>query len=196
MRAGAAVAVVLALVVTGCGGDDETETVTVQEETTETTGESSAGTGPEVTTDTGPTPEDGLSGEPIAGSNATYKGARLRILKLERSGPGTVTLEFAMVNEGEDFFNEHDFKDLDFADGSTDDVGGTYLLDEENGKRYLVLRDSQEECVCSQSVQAIDPGESASYFAKFPAPPEDVTEISVVVPNWPAVDAVPIADEE
>jgi hypothetical protein len=68
----------------------------------------------------------------------------------------------------------------------------THLIDASNRKKYLVVRDSDSGCVCSvYNNTSLKAGEKLNVWAKFPAPPESVQQISVVVPGFEPID-VPI----
>ena len=60
-------------------------------------------------------------------------------------------------------------------------------------KKYFVARDSENKCVCSQKVHDISKGSRANLWAKFPAPPDDVPRISIVIPHFSAMDDVPLS---
>lgn len=75
------------------------------------------------------------------------------------------------------------------------DFAGATLVDVVNAQRHLVLREGGTgECLCSRNVPfSSDPGEVLRFSATFPAPPEDVTTMTVEVPNFPAVPEVPVS---
>ena len=64
------------------------------------------------------------------------------------------------------------------------------LLDAAGKKKYMVIVDSARKCVCSDGFPiSLDSGKSLNLWARFPAPPADVTEVSVVLPSFMPVDA-------
>jgi hypothetical protein len=71
-------------------------------------------------------------------------------------------------------------------------VGGSYLIDPIKKKKYLVYRDTNGTCVCSESLGQFPVGEPVSLFASFPAPPLPTESMTVVVPNFPPFDDVPV----
>jgi hypothetical protein len=69
------------------------------------------------------------------------------------------------------------------------------LLDPANGKRYLVARDSQDECLCSSfsGGVSVEPGGTAILGAYFAAPPDGVTALNVVMPGAGTFTNVPVS---
>jgi len=67
------------------------------------------------------------------------------------------------------------------------------LVDEANKKKYFVVRDSDGKCVCSRGLKDIGAGETINVWARFPAPPDDVQKISIVIPHFSPLDDVPIS---
>jgi hypothetical protein len=105
-----------------------------------------------------------------------------------------LTLKFRLVNEGD---KKLDFG-YDFGDsalGATDSgtIGGIHLLDEKNKKKYFVIRDEKQVCVCSRGLKSVEAKGSANLWARFPAPPDGVEKISVIVPRFLPLDDVPIS---
>jgi hypothetical protein len=131
--------------------------------------------------------------EPIASTDAEQPGIRLDVTELKRTSGDTVMLKFTIVNEGDESLGfSHDFGDpQQGADYGT--VGGIHLVDAANKKKYLVVRDSDGKCLCSAGLDAIEVGKSRALWARFPAPPADVQEISIVVPHFIPLDDVPIS---
>lgn len=130
---------------------------------------------------------------PLADAEGDYPGTRVEVLELKRSGGNTLTLKFAIQSDGtakDVTFDSANFGESGMGDHGS--VGGVHLLDSANKKKYLVVRDSEKVCVCSRAVPSIKPNARAMLWAKFPAPPESVEKISVVVPHFIPMDDVPI----
>ena len=127
---------------------------------------------------------------PIASTDGEQPGTRVDVTELKRSGD-TVTLKFSLVNDSQsDFTLAESLRTM----GSGYNVSGVYLLDAPNRKKYQVIMDAAQNCVCSSNIPyKVAPGESVNLWAKFPAPPPDVTEVGVVVPHFIPMDAVPVA---
>jgi len=72
---------------------------------------------------------------------------------------------------------------------------GIYLVDMTGKKKYEVVRDSDKNCICSRNLFTIDAKSSTNIWAKFPAPPDSVQKIGIVVPNFMPLDDVPISSQ-
>jgi hypothetical protein len=70
-------------------------------------------------------------------------------------------------------------------------VEKVHLIDAGNKKKYLVVKDSSGKCVCSE-MKAVPKAGRLNAWAKFPAPPDNVQKITVVVPSFEPVESVPI----
>jgi predicted secreted protein len=124
----------------------------------------------------------------IAVADGERTGVRAEIMELKRTSGDVLTLRFTVVNEGSErldirhVLNERDASQI-------------HLIDAANQKKYLVVRDSQNNCVCSEPGAAsryLDPGQALNLWARFPAPPAEVSEVSLVLPRFIPVD-VPIS---
>ena len=67
------------------------------------------------------------------------------------------------------------------------------LVDPVGKKKYFVARDADGKCVCSVHIPDVAPHSRLSLWAKFPAPPDDVQKISIVIPHFQPLDDVPIS---
>jgi hypothetical protein len=66
-------------------------------------------------------------------------------------------------------------------------------VDSAGKKKYFVVRDTENHCLCSRDVKDLSPGARTNLWAKFPAPPDDVQKISVVIPHFGPIDDAPIS---
>jgi hypothetical protein len=116
---------------------------------------------------------------------------RIEIRDLKRGDGDTVTLRLRLVNEsGEPFDASCEMREY----GANDDCGtfsGAYLLDAANKKKYLVVRDTEGKCVCS-GVDNIEDGKKMNIWATYPAPPAEVTKMTVIVPLFEPIEGVPV----
>ena len=130
----------------------------------------------------------------IATAEGTIPGTRVDVTELKRSSGGTVTLRFALVNESDRAINVSDVGELlDMnVSFSVYPVGGVHLIDPVGRKKYFVARDAENKCVCS-GFEGLAKGGRANHWAKFPAPPDDVEKISIVIPVFSPLDDVPIS---
>jgi hypothetical protein len=73
-----------------------------------------------------------------------------------------------------------------------------FLLDMKNRKRYLVVENGEyyplarKHPTTSEGSIVVEPGQTLTTWAKFPAPPAEVTAVDVQLPQVPPFDAVPI----
>jgi hypothetical protein len=128
----------------------------------------------------------------LASADGEKPGSRVEVQELKRASGGTVMLRFTMINDGE--------KDLSLYSGfiqpGTNDhsnISGVHLLDPVGKKKYLVVRDSQGKCDCSQGLGNVAPKSRINLWARFPAPPDNVEKIGVVVPHFSPMDDVLLA---
>lgn len=134
-----------------------------------------------------------LAAQPIATTDGDAPGMTLQVQELRVSN-GTVMLKFTIMNDSEQKFDPDTLTDS--RDGSLHDahsIGGVYLIDAANKKKYLVVYDTGNHCICSRETNNIAPKSSANLWAKFPAPPDSVTNIGVVVPHFIPLDDVPLS---
>jgi hypothetical protein len=133
-----------------------------------------------------------LAQEPLF-AEGQKPGLRIEVRELARGDGGTATLKMTLVNEsGADFDGSCEMRE----EGGVDSCGvfsGAYLLDAANAKKYLVVRDSDGQCVCS-GIDSVPPGESLNLWATYPAPPAEVTTVTVIVPQFEPLEGVPVAE--
>lgn len=127
--------------------------------------------------------------DPIAVAEGEAFGLRAEITELKRTGGNTVTLRFVLVNEtGNDLNTRVDIF------GGTADLRQVHLIDDEGMKKYLPVMDSQNNCVCSSGLPpSLRDGQSLNLWARFPAPPPEVTTVSLMLPRFIPTE-VPVSD--
>lgn len=130
--------------------------------------------------------------EAVATTDGETPGTRIDVKDLKRASDGTVMMRFTVFNDGD---NALILNDLMKAEGTPDwhSVDGVYLLDSAGKKKYLVIRDAERHCVCSRNLPDIPAKSSANFWARFPAPPDSVEKISIVVPHFIPLDDVALA---
>ena len=103
-------------------------------------------------------------------------------------------LKFALINNSDkplDFGYTFVDKENQIKDFNT--IGGVTLVDSAGKKKYFVVRDSENACVCSSNLKDIPPKGRMNLWAKFPPPPDDVQKISVIIPHFSPMDDVAIS---
>jgi hypothetical protein len=130
----------------------------------------------------------------IASADGEKPGTRVDVAELKRGSGGTVTLKMAFVNDSDKALGfGYDFGDPDHHIGDYGTIGAVQLVDPVGKKKYFVARDSDGKCVCSTKIPDLAPHERLSLWAKFPAPPDDVQKISIVIPHFQPLDDVTIS---
>lgn len=129
----------------------------------------------------------------IASADGETPGAKVEIHELKRTSGDTLTLRFSMVNGGN---KEISFNYTFVEEGKSivdfNSVGGVHLIDPVGKKKYFVVRDTENQPSCSRGLKDLAPGGRVNLWSKFPAPPQDVQMISVMVPHFGPMDDVPI----
>jgi hypothetical protein len=127
--------------------------------------------------------------EPIATTDGETPGMRLEITELKFVSGGALMLKFTVIND-----SDKDSRILgNIATAEAWSADGVYLVDVPGKKKYLVVRDAENHCVCSRGLETLAPKGRVNVWAKFPAPPDAVQKIGVVVPHFIPADDVPIS---
>lgn len=63
--------------------------------------------------------------------------------------------------------------------------GGTTLVDKAGKKRYYVLRDTDGSPLTTTGIALVKAGESVTFFAQFPAPPDSTSQVDIQIPLMP-----------
>jgi hypothetical protein len=142
-----------------------------------------------------PVPTPAASTAPVISSaDGEAPGAKVEIHELKRSSGDTLTLRFSMVNgSNKDIAFNYNFVEQGKDVIDFNSVGGVHLIDPVGKKKYFVVRDTENQPSCSKGLKDMKPGERVNLWSKFPAPPEDVQKISVVVPHFGPMDDVPVS---
>lgn len=132
--------------------------------------------------------------KPLGAADGETPDVRVEVTELKRVSGGTLNLKFVMINDSDKkvgfgySFADRDHEGIDFSS-----IGGVHLIDAVGKKKYFVVRDSEKKCVCSQKLKDLQSKSRMNLWAKFPAPPEDVQKITVVIPHFQPIDDVPIS---
>jgi hypothetical protein len=129
----------------------------------------------------------------IASADGDTPGSKVEIHELKRTSGDTLTLRFSMVNSGDKAISfNYNFVEQGKDVVDFNSVGGVHLIDPVGKKKYFVVRDTEDQPSCSKGLRDLAPGGRSNLWSKFPAPPEGVQMISVVVPHFGPMDDVPI----
>ena len=112
-------------------------------------------------------------------------GTKIVVRGLKRDEGGTVTLRFQVVNDG------NTSQPMYQLIGNSLD-GHAHLIDAANKKKYLVVKDSSGKCECAPIRENVEKGSPINLWVKFPAPPESVQKVTVVIDGFEPVESVPL----
>jgi hypothetical protein len=135
--------------------------------------------------------------KPMA-TNATNWGEGLLVdlMSVERKG-SILTVKWAVRNTGS--------KPANPKFGLVGKDQTTYAVDEDSGTKYYVLTDKEKHALASEHTylgadtygveENIEPGASARFWMKLPAPPPAVKAISIFLSKVEPFESVAIADK-
>lgn len=129
-----------------------------------------------------------LAQEAIATADGEQPGVRIDITELKRTSGDTLTMKFTLVNDSGSAVSPYELF-------TTSDVKFVYLIDAVGKKKYLPIMDAEGDCVCAGNLGHEFPADqnAMNLWAQFPAPPAEVSEVSVVFPHFIPTDA-PISE--
>lgn len=104
-----------------------------------------------------------------------------------RDSGGFVTIRATLENKGKQDFDPVRLKSEETAIKSKSDISGATLVDKKSKKRYMILRDTDGQCLCTTSIPLTKPGDTRPIFAQFPAPPKDSKEAEFQLPTMSPV---------
>jgi hypothetical protein len=166
----------LVLTVAGCGGggdDDKSD-------------KKGASTSAPAKSDDDGDKESQAPGENKVLAESKQGDISLVITSAVRDTGGFVTVSGTVTNGGSRLWVAADWRgDENELQKNASSVAGASLVDQEGKKRYLILRDTEGRCLCTRFVGGVKSGESADWYAQFPAPPEDTTKVSFQVGGMP-----------
>ena len=163
MRKTVSLAIVLTVLLLGCKKSETSATSTVTTTTQTTATTAAVAPAPQPTAAAAPT------GGAIASTDGEVAGMHIDVTELKRGSGGTISLKFVLANNGDKNFAMygHNLGDKEIR-SDYKAVGGIHLVD-------------------------VHPGNKANLWAKFPAPPPDVTKVTIEIPHFQPMDDVPIS---
>ena len=132
----------------------------------------------------------------LATSQMNKDGLSLDVTAVERKG-NVLTVKWAVKNSGSD--------STSFIFNLSGDHTTTYAVDEENGKKYYVLHDSEKHALASADeytgsgsgiTDRVAAGQTKRYWMKLPAPPAAVKKINIFFTDAEPVEDVAITDKQ
>ncbi len=185
--------VLLAAILVACPKKEPAPTTTSSSSAPASTPTTAA---PTTTTASATTPATPSAAAPggIASADSETGGVKVVVQELKRTSGGTVSMKFTIANGSDKPVGSgYEFADKDHDIIDHGSVGGVQLIDEGGKKKYFVVRDTDGKCVCSQKIKEVKPGDSENFWARFPAPPDTVQKITVIVPHFQPMDDVPLS---
>jgi hypothetical protein len=135
------------------------------------------------------------AGAALASAPTNWKGVTLDLVSVERKG-SVLTVKWSTTNGGS--------ADAQVRFALEGQQVTTYVVDEESGTKYYVLTDKEKHSVASEHVylggntngieESVAPGETRRFWAKFPAPPPQVKQLTFFFTETEPFEEVPITD--
>lgn len=125
----------------------------------------------------------------LATHEGEVTGLQVDLIEVKKTSGNTITIRFRYRNTGNKVLNlatdRYQYKNVSEE---------MYFVDATNNKKYFVVRDAEDKPLSNDlKYKKVEAGETAVGWAKFPAPPADVTKISIYVPWAPPFEDVPIS---
>jgi hypothetical protein len=117
--------------------------------------------------------------------DSDLSGISIEVTSVQKTGD-TIMIRFKYISARE--------KATRIDSETNQEVNQMYYVDSKNKKKYLIIKDTENHPLSSALTYfEVGPGETKPAWAKFAAPPPDVTTISVYIPGAPPFENVPIA---
>ncbi|WP_415947902.1 hypothetical protein [Streptomyces sp. KLOTTS4A1] len=182
-RALTAVAITTGLVFTvaGCGGDGGNDDPPKDSKSSSpATKDEKGGKGQESKE-----PEDSADAEVLAEVTGG-QGITLTVTSAKRDQGGFLTVTGKVTNGGQGNWVARGWQgpETELRRNSSS-MAGASLVDQSGKKKYLILRDTEGQCLCTRFQSGLKNGESADWYAQFPAPPASTTEVDFQIADMP-----------
>lgn len=175
----ASLAAALALVATGCGGDDGGK---AKDASSSSTKPSEGDKGPGGDTAAGDQVDPNAKLAEVKGRD----GLLLVVNAVKRDAGGFITVSGEIKNTSKIQLNASGMEGAESAivAKNPNSVAGATLVDKVGKKRYYVLRDTESRCLCTTGMLSITPGQSTPVFMQFPATPAENNEVDFTLPGF------------
>lgn len=110
-------------------------------------------------------------------------GVVVRVHSAVRDEGGFVTVNATLSNEGDKPLPSNRWRSTETVMKSKSSISGATLVDPVGKKRYMILRDTDGECLCTTGLTSIKPEESRPIYAQFPAPPAKTKKVDFQLPG-------------
>ncbi|MFE9397462.1 hypothetical protein [Streptomyces flavidovirens] len=179
----------LVLAVAGCGGGDDGKSNS--DTTSSPTGQGKADDEKPTERESEAPVEDTVLAEVKGGDDIT-----LTITAAVRDEGGFVTVEGKVRNGSGSRWSAPGWQgsERELA-GNSGSMAGSSLVDRTGKKKYLVLRDTDGRCLCTQFSGGFRSGDEKTWYAQFPAPPVGTTKVDFQIAEMPPA-TIEISDGE
>ncbi|MER6114801.1 hypothetical protein [Streptomyces sp. NPDC001743] len=178
--AAASMAAALAFVATGCGGDDGGKAKNAGSSSSSKPSEGDKGAGGD--TAAGDKVDPNVKLAEIKGQ----VGFVMVVNQVKRDSGGFVTVSGEIRNTSDTVHSMNGMEGSESAivARNPNSVAGAMLVDKVGKKRYYVLRDTEDRCLCTTAITPVQAGDSTPVFMQFPAPPSTTTEVDFSLPSF------------
>ncbi|WP_331718352.1 hypothetical protein [Streptomyces sp. NBC_00624] len=115
-------------------------------------------------------------------------GAVLTVTSAERKEGGFLTVKGRMTNTTDKALNPMAWvAGTELVSKNPYSIAGATLADQQGGKRYYILRDTDGLCLCTAFGPVFPANRTVPVFMQFPAPPQEVREVDLTVPTFDTV---------
>ncbi|MDK1476611.1 hypothetical protein QNO07_24935 [Streptomyces sp. 549] len=166
-----AISIVLSIGLVACSGSDGGSSDPSERASSRTEGKASEEPADEVDTDK------------VIGELKGPDDISVQVHSVERDPGGFLTVNGTLANDGSKSLIANRWRSAENGVKSQSSISGATLVDTEGKKRYMILRDTDGECLCTTGLTNIKPGERRPIYAQFPSPPSNVTEVEFQLPG-------------
>ncbi|MBT2527761.1 hypothetical protein J7E91_20620 [Streptomyces sp. ISL-99] len=181
----------LVLAVAGCGGGEGDKSNAGSSSTPAGQGESGEEK-PKGEESQAPPVEETVLAEVTGGQDNTT----LIVNSAVRDGGGFLTVSGKVKNGKGKFWNPGNWRgeEKELSENSAS-MAGASLVDRAGKKKYLILRDTDGRCLCTQFSGGFKENEEKMWYAQFPAPPAETVKVDFQIADMP-VATIEISDGE
>ncbi|WP_103504811.1 MULTISPECIES: hypothetical protein [unclassified Streptomyces] len=133
-------------------------------------------------------PDDGNDGDTkqVLAQITGEPSITLTVTGVAREEGGFLTVEGTLHNGGGSGWGDSAWagQERELA-GNDFSMAGASLTAKEEGKKYLILRDTSGRCLCTRFDLQIGAGDTVDWFAQFPAPDPSTTQVDLQIGNLP-----------
>lgn len=174
--ASVAVSAALAFALVACGGGSD-------EDSESGNNKNSSENGDKKGNDDGAAPAEDVDTSKVIGELKGSNDMSIKLHSAVRDQGGFITVTGTLTNNGSKTFSYNLWSSSETSLKSKSSISGATLVDPKSKKRYMILRDTDGECLCTTGLTGIKAKESRAVHAQFPAPPKDVKNVQFQLPS-------------